>query len=553
MQRRDFLKTAGLAAGALALGGARPAPAARAGRDVAVHLLPTVSHDRLLLKASFAEPLDRPPVLRVGGRRVRGIRTDTDGTHWAFHATALRPGKRHHLDLRQAGRRLTEPWSIRTFPAPDASPTHVRLLVYTCAGGFDPFGLYVPTAVRQRLLRRGLAHEPDAVIAIGDHVYWDLRAGLNALLTGASAIAKELAGEFDRAIPVLGTSNESVMKRAVGPQIAGLYGTMLRGTPVFFMRDDHDYFEDDRVEPDLTTFPPDPFMRALARATQWLYYPEFLPDPARPRDLPGTGACDRPSGVSEAFGTLRYGRLLEALLYDCKGFCSVGPDARIVPPAVEAWLAARMADPAGRHVVNVPSNPPGWSAGKYMEWYADVVAPSGELTTELPKDGWQPGWRAQHDRLLAAASAMPRLPLFVSGDIHSIAEERVLGSGAHDFGANPIVSLISGTPGTGIGWPSLSRGTLATPPASLATESIVPVQELNGFHLLDVEPDRVTIRHFRWDRARDPVEAIDALEPFHVSVHARGGARPLRGAVSGPVGAGCSDSRGTGRPGRTSS
>jgi len=510
-----------MAAGAAMLGGTVPTAAKRAGRDIATHLLPTVSHDRLLLKASFAEPLDRRPVLRVGRRRVRGIQTDGAGTHWAFHATGLKPGKRHRLDLRSGGRRLTEPWSIRTFPAPDAEPAHLRLLVYTCAGGFDPFGLYVPLAVRQRLLARGLAYEPDAVIAIGDHVYWDLRAGLNAQFTGASEIAKELAGEFDRMIPVLGTANEGVLKRAVGPQIADLYGTTFRGTPVFFMRDDHDYFEDDRVEPDLTTFPPDPYMRELARAAQWLYYPEFLPDPFRPSAFPGAGACDRPAGVNEAFGTLRYGSLFEGLLYDCKGFCSVGAAARIVPPEVEAWLLARMADPSVRHVVNVPSNPPGWSAGKYMEWYPDVVDDSGALTTEIPKDGWQPGWLAQHDRLLAAASAMPRIPIFVSGDIHSIAEARIVRSGPHDFGANPIVSVISATPGTGIGWPSFARGTIATPPTSIVSESVVPVQELNGFHLIDVEPDRVSIRHFRWERGVDPVEAIDTLEPFHTSVWSR--------------------------------
>jgi hypothetical protein len=46
---------------------------------------------------------------------------------------------------------------------------------------------------------------------------------------------------------------------------------------------------------------------------------------------------------------------------------------------------------------------------------------------------------------------------------------------------------------------------------------------VNGFHLVDVEPDRVTIRHFRWYRGRDPEDAIDTLEPFHVSEHRRPG------------------------------
>jgi hypothetical protein len=452
---------------------------------------------------------------------VRGVATDSEGLFWAFDAAGLRPGRPHTLRLRRGRRALSEAWPLATLPAPDAAPRRFRLLAYTCAGGHDVFGFYVPLPIRQRLLERALAFAPDAVVANGDHVYWDLRAGLAAQVTGKSPLGERTAGVFDRTAPVIGTANEQVLKRAVGPQLAELYGTRLRGVPVFFLRDDHDYFEDDQVTPTITSFPPDAFMYELAHATQWLYYPEFLPDPTRPLTLPGSDAADRPPGVSQAFGTLRWGRLFEGLLYDCKGFMTLGPDAGLVPRAVEDWLLTRMRDSDAVHVVNLPSNPPGWTAGKYAEWYPDVLGDDGRLTTNRPKPGWQAGWLAQHDRLLAAASAMDRLPLFVSGDIHSIAEGRILRSGAHDFGANPIVSLISGTPGTGVGWPSAARGTLASPPLDLDVETIVPVQEVNGFHLVDVEPDAITIRHFRWRRGVDPADAIDTLEPFQVSVHAR--------------------------------
>ena len=33
------------------------------------------------------------------------------------------------------------------------------------------------------------------------------------------------------------------------------------------------------------------------------------------------------------------------------------------------------------HLVHVPSNPPGWSAGKWGEWYPDVLGDDGKLTT----------------------------------------------------------------------------------------------------------------------------------------------------------------------------
>jgi hypothetical protein len=488
------------------------------------HLLPTVSSDRILLKASFLSPQDEAPELLVDGRAVAGIMTDTSGLFWAFDAQGLEPDRRYGLELRRGGTYLIDPWELATFPAPDARPEHLRLLMYTCAGGNDVFELYVPVPIRQRLLRRALTFEPDAVVANGDHTYWDLRAGLAALVTGASELAAEHAGVFDRTAPVLGSANEEVLKRAAGPQIAGLYGTMFRSLPVFFLRDDHDYFEDDQVTEDLITFPPDPFMRELARASQWLYYPEFLPDANRPTDLPGASASDRPAGVSEAFGTLRYGRLFEGLLYDCKGFLTLdGASGVLAPAEAEAWLLARMADDASDYVVNLPSHPPGWSAGKFAEWYPDVLGDDGKLTTSIAKPGWQEGWLAQHDRILSAASAMPRLPLFISGDIHSIAEGRILQSGDHDFGDNPIVSLITGTPGTGAGWPSIARGTLAMPPEHVELEETVPVLEQNGFHIIDFEPDKVTIRHFRWDRETEPEDTIDTLEPFHVSEYARGG------------------------------
>ncbi|GIW41811.1 MAG: hypothetical protein KatS3mg076_2388 [Candidatus Binatia bacterium] len=523
MRRRDFLKLVGGAAAALALGscgdeeGELPPEPELPSEESVAHLLPTASHDRILVKVSFTEAQTESPDLWVDGRRVAGVRTDSAGLFWAFDAQKLEPSRRYTLELRRGRRRLTEPWELSTLPHPESRPERFRLLAYTCAGGHDLFPIYNPVPVRRRLLQRALSFEPDVVLANGDHVYWDLRAGISAILLGKSQAAIEFAGVFDREAPVLGHPNEEVLKKAVSGQIVSLYGTMLRSVPVFFLRDDHDYFEDDQVTPELTTFPPDDFMRKLARASQWLYYPEFLPDPNRPRSLPASDSPDRFPGTSEAFGTLRYGRLFEGLLYECKGFVVLGPEGGLVPRSVEDWLHSRMGESDADYVVHFPGNPPGWTAGKYAEWYPDVLGEDGKLTTSVPKPGWQASWQDQHDRILESASRMRRLPLFVSGDIHSIAEGRILRAREIDLSANPVVSLITGTPGTGLGWPSAARGTLATPPIDLEVEEVVPVQEINGFHILDFEPDRVTIRHFRWNRYTDSVESIDTLEPFHVS------------------------------------
>ena len=62
---------------------------------------------------------------------------------------------------------------MRTFPRPDARPERLRLLIFTCAGGNDVvrqagFNLFQTARVRHRLLKRGRAFGPDAVIANGD-------------------------------------------------------------------------------------------------------------------------------------------------------------------------------------------------------------------------------------------------------------------------------------------------------------------------------------------------------------------------------------------------
>src|SRR5436189_951395 len=117
---------------------------------------------------------------------------------------------------------------------------------------------------------------------------------------------------------------------------------------------------------------------------------------------------------------------------------------------------SRMAATEVAHVVHAPSNPPGWTAGKWGEWYPDILDADKKLTTAKPKPYWQSGWLKQHDRLMAAMSAMKgRVPLVVSGDLHAVGEGRILRSGALDLSANPVVTVLPGPVSTGdIAWPS---------------------------------------------------------------------------------------------------
>jgi hypothetical protein len=364
-----------------------------------------------------------------------------------------------------------------------------------------------------------LSFRPDAAVANGDHVYWDQLAPVGRP-NYTSPAAEKLSGKFDRSAVVLGSDNETVLKRIGNAQIAPVYQTDFRSTPVFFLQDDHDHFDNDEATDEIITFPPPAFSLALARATQYLYYPEFLPDAARPLGLPWSSMGDRVGGVSESFGTLRYGRLAEVLLYDIRRTLTLaGPSAVYVDLEVEKWLHARSAATEVTHLVHAPSNPPGWTAGKWGEWYPDVLDANGKLTVAVPKPYWQPGWLKQHDRLIGAMSAMKgRIPLVISGDMHAIAIGRMLRSGSLDLKANPVNAVLSGPIGTRpAGWPSERRGTGALPSAHLDLEERVKPIEQHGFTIVDFLPDKIVLRFFRWDKNTQPVEAIDALEPFHIA------------------------------------
>jgi hypothetical protein len=473
----------------------------------------------MLIKASFNGPLPEVPTLYLDRTAVQGRMTDTRGAHWRFHVDGLEPGRRYQLSLvGMKGRLLCEPWELATFPGPDERPELFRLLIFTCAGGHE-IHKFLSTAIRNRLLRRGLSFRPDAMIANGDHVYWDLLAPVGKHLLGASPEAIALVGEFDRSGVVLGADNETTLKMAAGPQIAPVYGTDFRSTPVFFMQDDHDNFDNDEATDDVVTFPPSYFMIEMARATQGMYYPEYLPDPNRPLGLPWSSSSDRPPGISESFGTLRYGRLVEILMYDCRRTMTLaGPSAVYVDPEVEKWLMARTATIDTEHLVHVPSLPPGWSAGKWGDWYPDVLGDDGKLTISKPKPYWQEGWLRQHDRLMSAISSQRRrIPLVISGDLHAIALGQMLRSGQHDFSTHPPHVLLAGPVGcrTGPnGWPSGRRGVASTPSVVLDMKEELKPIERHGFTILDFMPGRIVVRIFKWDWKTQDVATIDTLEPM---------------------------------------
>lgn len=535
MKRRDFLRgSAGGMAGAWMSAWPWQQLAAQQALDPVSddwdagrlrHLLPAVNESEIFIKASFTAPVTEQPQLRLRNGTsnvvIDGHQNDTRGEFWEFRASNLQPDTAYQLSLQDnRGNQLCEPWPLSTFPDPSQNPERVRVLFYTCAGG--PEGEYsgigdrrgnLPIAIRRRLLRRALSFAPQAAIANGDHIYWDLHTWQGEQAGELSAAGR--ASNFDMAARVMGGSNEEAMKLAAGPQITPLYGTEFRSTPVYFLQDDHDHWENDSP----LTYPVPWFQMQLARSTQQLYYPEFLPDAMRSIGLPYSTSGIR-GELSESFGTLRYGKLLEVLLYDVRRTLSVGQmNASFLDANVEDWLIQRTASQDARHLVHVPSNPPGWTAGKWGEWYPDVLHPeTNELTTLIPKPHWQQGWLNQHDRIMQALADMKhRNPLVIAGDLHATGVGVMHGAGDLDFSDNPITNVLCGPVGTSIrGFPSVVRGVRSVPSQYLDFEEQVVPFEQHGFALVDFEQDKIEVKLFKWDVNSQPLEDIDSLEPYHV-------------------------------------
>ena len=472
-------------------------------------LLPSAAHDTLAIKLLLDRPPAGPPQLTIGGRAVPAERADPDGLAWRFVQRGLAPATRHPLTLADdRGTPLREPWSIRTLPAPGTTPDRMRILFFTCAGGDEEPGLFgfLPMSTRRALLDRALSFAPDLAVAIGDHVYWDQDTALihrrDPVRRAAVAAPYRRIAWIDRDQAFDSATNRRSLATVVGRQIAALYEDRFASTPIVFVADDHDYFENDNAGPWGYAFPPRPFILNLHRRASAMAYPVAL---GRPKLAGG-------DHVSETIETVALGDLVELAIYECRRGNAVGPDSRVLFPAVEQYLRQRTRRSPARHLIQVPSNPFGYSAGKLGEWYAD--GPQNPSPLGDDKGYWRPGWFDQHQRLLQAlASQDERSAVIVSGDLHATAATRITASGDLDLAASPVHAVLAGPISTGArGFPSAARGNLPFTPAALTTQALAPLEERNGFTIVDATADRLEIRQFRW-RPPEPLAAIASLEP----------------------------------------
>ena len=395
-------------------------------------------------------------------------------------------------------------------------PSRFRILFFTCAGGDEASGPYgfLPVTTRRALFDRALSFKPDLAVANGDHVYWDLWTALRyrrdpALRAKTAEQYRQIAWiDEDQAFD--SETNRRSLNTIVGRQIASIYEDRFASTPLMFVTDDHDYFENDNAGSWGYTFPARPFIFGLYQRAAAMAHPFALgrPDIGDPYQ----------SGTLE---TVRVGKLLELTSYDCRRGWSTGPNAGVLFPAAERYLLDRLKRSTARQYIHAPSNPFGWSAGKLGEWYGDQ--PGDASTFANDKSYWQPGWFAQHQRLAAALSGQPDRPaISISGDLHACASTTITRSGDLDLSANPIHAILSGPIGTDTpGFPSAARGIFPWHPKALDAHDDHKIEERNGFTIVDVFADRVEVQAFRW-RAPEPVATIATLQPFARQTIARG-------------------------------
>jgi hypothetical protein len=296
---------------------------------------------------------------------------------------------------------------------------------------------------------------------------------------------------------------------------------------VLFVTDDHDYFDNDDASPELVTFPPDQFHQDLRNTLQSLYFPEYIVDTPLPKDVPGQLQVNGVN-LSTHYGVVNYGSLFSGLLYDCGGMLDLqGKNAGLIPPSVENWLLTQTAEEDSAHLIHFPSHPMGWTAGKWREWYPDLLESSGSLVAgvEHSEDGgkymWQQGWWNQHQRLLRGiAGQTKRKPIMVSGDLHLLGAGTINRSGDLDLTGNPVYSILSGPGGVGdLGWLSKARGLAARVPEKMVLEELLPPVERNGYTLLTLTAENceVSLYAARTASPRADLLQLELVKQFLIS------------------------------------
>ncbi|MFP6806462.1 MAG: hypothetical protein VB957_04675 [Pseudomonadales bacterium] len=209
----------------------------------------------------------------------------------------------------------------------------------------------------------------------------------------------------------------------------------------------------------------------------------------------------------------------------------MGDKAKLIPEAAEDWLISRIKDSPAKHYAMVPSHPIGWTAGKWREWYPEVVVPEGftgvvtnelladvqgHLTTTAQKYFWQKGWWDQHQRQLEAlVKFWQGSRMIFSGDIHAQGVVDIRSSGDLVL-EKPVKSILVGPVSTSDAtWPSAARGIAAGELGWVISDEVLATREVNGFTIFEFEGPEARVRLFDcggYDRSKgEGAQRVDEI------------------------------------------
>ncbi len=282
---------------------------------------------------------------------------------------------------------------IHIFPPGHHSRRVFRILFFTCAAaarqhrGASTDALSsgnLPTAIhRNRLMRRALTFQPlKQWSPTAIHVYWDLHTPKNS--SGAPGL--HARQKFQPVGPGLRKHERDCVearRRSPADRFQCMARTFQLPPRSSSCKTITIISITTKPSMEIVTFPAG-LVSAATRASDAEALVSGIRYPTRIVCIwSALGLPVGDSALSESWGTIRYGRLAEVLLYDVRRVCTLaGPSAVFIDPEVESWLLARSSSPDVTHVVHAPSNPLGWTAGKWMEWYPDVLNREGRLTTK---------------------------------------------------------------------------------------------------------------------------------------------------------------------------
>jgi len=491
------------------------------------HILPQFDHEHLLLKVSFEEALEDEPLLVVNDKVIQGRSTGPIGRFWEFYTDGLKQDAVYNLQIKSAeGKEITDSWKIKTYPHPDSTVNDLRILKYTCAGGISEsfFGqeVFLDMEYRRALLKRALQENPRIVIANGDHVYWDQKTSDKSLLQRLLKFRRDrMYGRLDLSKSMTGEANFETFTNIVDDQITELYGCHLREKSVYFITDDHDLFENDDAieEKGIVSFPPEAYMYDAAFTTSRFYYPEYLSN---------VGVKKRIMPVNKSnyiwdfnVGQIRYGGLAHFTLFDAKRNVKLNKESGLITEESESFINEIVNTEDIIWNFQATSSPFAWTAGKWLEWYPDIL--DGEsLTKDKEKYLWQKGWWDQHQRLLSAFHKRKNPSIILQGDLHMASYGMIHRSGDLDFSSNPIPVITTAPLGSGkMGFPSSFRGVGATVPMDMEVKEIYKPVERNGFTVLDINREQVAFDIYTWRLPETMDDIYDMKPSFSSSIKRR--------------------------------